>query len=101
MAPSIYFRRLGTAYAFTGRYEDAIVQLKKAIDLAPDSLFPHIALAATYSIAGRDEEAHAEVSEVLRIQPGISLEGLAKRSPLKNKADTDRFIEPLRKAGLR
>jgi adenylate cyclase len=101
IAPSIYFRRLGTAYANMGRYEDAIVQLKKAIDLAPDSLFPHLVLAATYSKAGRDEEAHAEVSEVLRIQPGISLEGLAKTSPLKNKADTDRFIDALRKAGLK
>ena len=31
MAPSIYFRRLGTAYRDIGRYEEAIVQLKKAI----------------------------------------------------------------------
>jgi len=101
MAPSIYFRRLGTAYAFTGRYEDAMVQFKKAIHLAPDSLMPHLALAATYSIAGRVEEARAEVSEVLRIEPGISLEGIAKRTALKNKADTDRFIDALRKAGLK
>ena len=101
MAPSIYFRRLGTANAVTGRYEDAIVQLKKGIGLAPDDIFTHLVLAATYSEAGRDEEAHAEVSEVLRIQPGISLEGIAKRSPLKNKADADRFIDALRKAGLK
>jgi adenylate cyclase len=101
MAPSIYFRRLGTAYAFTGRYEDAIVQLKKAIHLAPDSLIPHLSLAAIYSEVGRDAEAHAEVSEVLRIEPRISLEGIVKTSPLKNKADMDRFIDALRKAGLK
>jgi adenylate cyclase len=58
-------------------------------------------LAATFSEAGRDEEAHAEVSEVLRIQPRISLEAIAKRTPLKNKDDLDRFIDALRKAGLK
>jgi len=100
MAPSIYFRRLGTAYRDIGRYEDAIVQLKKAINLSPDSLYPHSALAATYSLAGRDEEARAEVSEVLRIQPKISLESLSKRVAYKNKADIDRLIDALRKAGL-
>lgn len=100
MAPSIYFRRLGTAYRDIGRYEEAIVQLKKAITLSPDSLYPHTALAATYSLAGRDEEARAEVSEVLRIQPKISLESLAKRVAYKNKADIDRLIDALRKAGL-
>jgi adenylate cyclase len=101
MAPSIYFRRLGTAYYGTGGYEDAIVQLKKAIRLASEDIFTHIVLAATYSEAGRDEEAHAEVSEVLRIQPRISLEAIAKRSPLKNKDDLDRIINALRKAGLK
>jgi adenylate cyclase len=100
MAPSLYFRRLGTAYRDIGRYEEAIVQLKKAINLSPDSLYPHIALAATYSLAGSDEEARAEVSEVLRIQPKISLESLAKRVAYKNKADIDRLIDALRKAGL-
>jgi adenylate cyclase len=101
MAPSIYFRRLGGSYWGTGRYEDAIVQFKKAIRLAPGDSFAHILLAATYSLTGHDEEAHAEVSEVLRIQPGISLEAVAKRTPLKNKADMDFFIDALRKAGLK
>jgi adenylate cyclase len=99
-APSLYFRRLGTCYRDLGRYEEAIVQLKKAIKLTPDSLYPHIALAVTYSLSGRDEEARAEVLEVLRIQPKISLESLAKRVAYKNKADVDRLIEALRKAGL-
>ena len=100
MAPSIYFRRLGSAYRDIGRYEEAIVQLKKAINLSPDSLYPHIALAATYSLAGYDDDARAEVSEILKIQPKISLERLAERVAYKNKADIDRIIDALRKAGL-
>ena len=100
MAPSIYFRRLGSAYRDIGRYEEAIVQLKKAVKLSPDSLYPHIALAATYSLAGYDDDARAEVSEILKIQPKISLGRLAKRVAYKNKADIDRIIDALRKAGL-
>jgi adenylate cyclase len=101
MAPPIYFRRLGYTYSDMGRYEEAIAVFKKAINLAPDSLYAHLGLAATYSLAGRDEEARAEVSEVLRIQPKFSLERFAKRATYKNKADTDRLIDALRKAGLK
>lgn len=54
MAPPIYFRRLGFAYRDMGRYEEAIAQFKKAINRSPDSLFAHLGLAATYSLAGRD-----------------------------------------------
>jgi TolB-like protein/Flp pilus assembly protein TadD len=99
-APSGYLRRLGAAYRDTGRFEEAITILKKAIKLNPDSLYPRIALTGTYSLAGRDEEARAEASEVLRIQPEISLERLAKRIAYKNKADIDRAIGALRKAGI-
>ena len=101
IAPSKYFKRLGIAYRDTGRYEEAIAQLKKAINRSPDSLLAHLTLTATYSLAGRDEEARAEVAEVLRIQPKFSLERLAKTVPYKNKADTDRVIDALRKAGLK
>jgi adenylate cyclase len=77
-----------------------IDQLKKAISLSPDSLYPHSALAATYSLADRDEEARAEASEVLRIQPKFSLDSYAKRVAFKNNADIDRIVGALRKAGL-
>jgi len=100
IAPSIYYRRLGGAYRDLGRYEEAIVQLKKAVNLTPDSLYAHVGLAATYSLAGRNEEAHYEVSEILRIQPKFSLDSVAKRSPFKHKADIDRVAGALRKAGL-
>jgi adenylate cyclase len=100
LAPSLYFGRLGVAYRDTGRYQEAIAQFKKAISLAPDTHIPHLFLASTYSLAGRDEEARAEASEVLRIRPKFSLERFEKSLFYKNKADTDRFIDALRKAGM-
>ena len=101
LPPSLYFGRLGVAYRDTGRYEEAIAQFKKAISLAPDIHIPHLFMASTYSLAGRDEEARAEASEVLRIRPKFSLERFEKRLFYKNKVDTDRFIDALRKAGLK
>jgi adenylate cyclase len=101
--PPSYFYYLGRAYRATGRYEEAIALFKKAINRAPDNLYAHIGLAATYGLAGRSEEALAEVAEVLRISPKVSLEGCGGPwgFPYKNKADRDRFIDALRKARLK
>jgi TolB-like protein/Tfp pilus assembly protein PilF len=95
-----YFVILGAAYRKTGRYEEAITMLKKAIKRAPDYLAAHSLLAATYIDLGREEEARAEAAEVLRINPKFTLERIAKRSILKDKATLERYIDALRKAGL-
>jgi len=100
IAPASYFLNLGGAYRDMGRYEEAIGEFKKVISRTPDNGFAHFGLAATYSLAGRDEEARAEVAELLRIQPKINLQALAKRNLYKNKADGDRIMAALRKAGL-
>jgi hypothetical protein len=39
--------------------------------------------------------------ELLRINPAFSLERLAQTTPHKDRAVADRFIEALRKAGLK
>ena len=99
--PSSLFRNLGAAYRGIGRYEDAIVQYKKALKLEPDDLFIHLGLAHTYIKLGREEEARAEAAEVLRIYPKFSLEHYAKTLPLKDQSVADDSIACLRKAGLK
>jgi tetratricopeptide (TPR) repeat protein len=99
--PAYYFHYLGSAYRISGQYEEAITAYKKAIHKQPTLLFAHLGLAASYIHVGREEEAHAEAAEVLKVDPGFSLERLAKTVPLKNKADTDLYIGALRKAGLK
>ena len=48
------------------------------------------------------EEAHTEAAEVLRTNPKITLEGIAKNGYFNyRKADKERFIDALRKAGLK
>ncbi len=100
IAPATYFLNLGRAYRDMGSYEEAIAELRKAINRAPDSSICHFELAATYSLAGRSEEAKAEVAEDLKINPKASLLRAEKNLPYRNKADTDRIIDAMRKAGL-
>jgi len=51
---------------------------------------------------GREKEARAEAEEVLKLNPKFSLEGYAKMLLMyKNQAQINRFIDALRKAGLK
>jgi adenylate cyclase len=60
----------------------------------------HVRLAACYAALGREEEAHAEAAEVLRLNPKFSVKGQAKRIQTVDKAAKERYIDALRKAGL-
>jgi hypothetical protein len=51
---------------------------------------------------GREQEAHAETTEILRIDPKFSLSRHAKGFLFfKNQSDADRYTESLHKAGLK
>jgi len=92
----------GLSYGFLGQYDQAILRLKEAIKLWPDYVYGHIHLAAICSLAGQMEEARAEVQEALKINPQISLAGIAKDGYFSlQTADKDRLIGALRNAGLK
>jgi adenylate cyclase len=96
-----YYHWLGRAYFMTGQYDEAIDTWKKALNLSRNYLNAHTFLAACYSSLDRQAEAEAAAKEVLRINPRFSLESYAKRLPYKNKADIERYVAALRKAGLK
>ncbi len=99
--PGIYYSNLGMAYLFTGKCEEAIAECEKALQLETDNLHTHITTTVAYSLCGREEEARATAAGILRINPKFSCDYFAKRLTYKNQADKDRFIEALRKAGLK
>jgi TolB-like protein/Tfp pilus assembly protein PilF len=101
IAPSWYLQMLGMAYRETGRYEESITACKKAIKRQPNNIFAHLVLVATYSVLGREDEARATAAQVLRIDPEFSVEYFAKTRPHIDPANTERFVESLRKAGLK
>jgi adenylate cyclase len=98
---SYYYWILGRAYFMTGQYDESIAIWKKALQVSPDFLGAHVFLAACYSSMGRDVEATAAVKEVLRINPKFSFESHAKTLPYKDKADIEREVAALQKAGLK
>jgi adenylate cyclase len=98
--PAWYLASLGGSYYALGRYEEAVAEFKKSVELAPESVFSRLGLTAAYSSLGYQEQARAEAAEILRLDPKFTLASHAKGLLYKNKADTERYIAALRKAGL-
>jgi adenylate cyclase len=96
--PNVYLRSIAIALRELGRYEEAIAYLKRAIEREPNDFLAYYGLAATYSMAGRMEEAHAAAKEVLRINPRITRHFTT--FPLKDPVARERLAEALGKAGL-
>jgi adenylate cyclase len=100
-APSWYYLNVGFAYWMMNQHKDSFATLKKGIERNSNAMFIQMALAVNYIELGRAKEARASIAEVLRITPEISLEWIAKMIPWRNKAEIDRFVDGLRKAGLK
>jgi TolB-like protein/Tfp pilus assembly protein PilF len=97
--------RLGTSYFMAERYEEAIKPFKQVLERAKEGEFnpktPFRWLAATYAMIGQEEQAKAYITKLLKIDPNYSIKNVVKRVAIfENKADSDRIITALRKAGL-
>jgi adenylate cyclase len=99
--PNMYRHHYGAALREAERYEEAIAQVKKAIEREPNDILSYSVLASSYSMAGREEEARAAAAEILRINPNFSLENYIKRSPHKDQTVNERYVDAMRKAGLK
>jgi adenylate cyclase len=96
-----YLWEVGWAYTLTGRIEEASATLKSVLTWHPTHLPAHLLMAGIYSALGREEEARAEVAEILRISPTCSLEVFRQRTPYKNPVLNELAVDLLRKAGLK
>ena len=98
--PSVYYNRLGGAYADVGRYDEAIDAFKKGLKRQAGDPYGRLGLAGVYIWQGREKEARAEVAEILKKNPNYSLKRGAWPGFYKNKDTANRWIEALQKAGL-
>ena len=57
-------------------------------------------MAACYSLLEQYEKARETVTEILRINPKLSIESITMFAPFEQKANLENLIEALRKAGL-
>jgi len=92
---------LGVAAFADERYEDACYWGRKTIQQNP--MFPggHRLVAASCGQLGRTQEAADELKELLLLMPGMTADDVRKQVPFKRSSDMERYIEGLRKAGLK
>ena len=93
--------RLGASQRFVGLHEESITTFKRVLQLWPDNMLGCAYLTAAYSAAGQESEARKAASELLRIDPNFTSEGLIKRFSIRNKLLLDQMVADLRKAGLK
>jgi len=92
-----YLAGQGFADTLLGRWEEAIAAYKEYLTRYPDQLWPHVNLAIDYIEVGQDIAARAEIAQVLRLDPGFSLNiVIESHSPIGKERVAD-----LRKAGLK
>jgi len=102
--PAPLLAALGNSLWMAGHCEEALEAYKKLQERSLRGEYPkagvHVRLAAAYICLGEVEEARKHAAEALRINPRFSLERTRKRLSLRNPADTERWIDALRKAGI-
>jgi adenylate cyclase len=91
-----------------GRYAEAVSPLKRHLARYPNDLGGHWILTLAYVELGRLDEARAELAEVKRLSPQLTLEGERRAEehgfgiiPLKNRALAERYLADMAKAGLK
>jgi adenylate cyclase len=99
-APEWYMHVLAAAYRDIEKYEQAMEWGEKAVQKNPKNVLSRKILCSIYSLADRMDEARAQAKEIMRLNPHISVERIAKTDPQKNQVVKKRYIDALRKAGL-
>ena len=91
----VFMLWIAMAHSAAGRYEEAVGFARRAVELEPDCVHSHLALAIGYAQLGRIEEARGEVAAAQRIRPDVTVAAV----------NADRMqqlpeLEGLRRAGL-
>ena len=96
-----YLNILGFACFCAGRYEEAIAAFKRNVERGGPLAAPALMFrTASYSAAGRREEAKESAQALLNFYPAFSLNGYRMLYLFKDREVTNRLINLLRKAGL-
>ena len=96
-----WFGHLGLAAFAEERYDEACEWGVKSIQENPQFPGGHRILAASYGQLGRMQEAQTALKELLVLMPGMTIDDVRKQVPFKKSGDTERYLDGLRKAGLK
>jgi adenylate cyclase len=100
-ASTSYLWILGHAHRLARRYETAMAVQKEVLQESPTHIGAHVELAVCASELGQEGQARAEVAEIKRVSPQISLQSLRRSLPYKDDALRERLLAHLSNAGLR
>ena len=100
MHPEIALYFLAEAQAASGQFNSAVTTLSRRLERNPSSATSYALLASCYGHLGRIEESREAWAQVLRIEPGFSLERRRRVLPYRTPEIFERRIEGLRNAGL-
>ena len=95
--PDWYLWNLGEVQFDLGKYQQAIQTLSQMHDQGQG----YRLLAASHALLGNQKEARHYAKQVLIEQPGFSLEHWRNIPPDRNPEPRERYLEGLRKAGLK
>ena len=98
--PSTYLNILAALYRSKGNYKEALVWSEMAVKQEPEDSIARANLSSIYYLAGREEDAHHQAKEVLKLNPKFSVKKLDGRLPYKNPEVKKQYTDALRKAGL-
>ena len=91
---------MGFANYLLRRHEEAVRLLHECVSRLPNLQWLRVWLAAAYAQSGQREEAGREATEVLRINPGFTIESWKRIAVYKDPKDAAHRIDGMRKAGL-
>jgi adenylate cyclase len=100
-APGLYLNILAGAYREIEKYEEAVVWGEKAVRQNPKNVLSRVTLCSIYSLAGRMDEARVQAKEIMRLNPNISVDRIARTDPQKDQVAKKRYIDALCRAGLK
>jgi adenylate cyclase len=98
--PSIVLHFVAQANFSRGKYETAAQQLVDRIARTPGTDASRMLLASCYGHLRRVQDARSAWSELLKVNPDLSLMQRARVLPYKDAGDFQRIAEGLAKAGL-
>jgi tetratricopeptide (TPR) repeat protein len=99
--PPLVSHWLGLAYFTLKQYSQAASHLAQCAVRAPNYGAVHLWLAATHARLGQLQDARAEATRVLQLDPDFTIERVARSTiTFKHEEDGENCFDAMREAGL-
>jgi TolB-like protein/class 3 adenylate cyclase len=96
----VFTSHAGSAYAIAGQYDQAIEFLRRSLRENRMFTATHKLLTISLALSERMEEARAAASELLSLEPALTVSSFRQRYPGSGAPYAARFCDALRTAGI-